>query len=72
MEIFEASPKKGGNSLGITIPREIARKENLSTKKKVKILVLGNKMQELKKAFGSIKLNKPIQKIMEEIDEGYD
>ncbi len=29
-------------------------------------------MSELQKEFGSLKLKKPTQKVMDEIDEGYD
>ena len=72
MQVFEAIPKQWGNSLGITIPKEIVKEENISPKKKVKLLVLGARMDSLKKAFGTLKLKKPTQKAMDEIDEGYD
>lgn len=72
MEVFDAIPKQWGNSLGITIPSSIIKKEHISPKKKVKILVIGAEMASLRKAFGSLKLKKPTQKAMEEIDEGYD
>ncbi len=72
MKIFEAIPKQWGNSLGITIPRDIVRTEHISQKKKVKVLVVGKKSEMLKEAFGSLKLKKPTQKAMDEIDEGYD
>lgn len=72
MEVFEAIPKQWGNSIGITIPKEVIRKGNISPKKRVKFLVIGTEMDNLKKAFGSLKLKKPTQKVMDEIDEGYD
>ena len=72
MEVFEAIPKKWGNSFGITLPKEIVRKEQICLKKKVKFLVLGTKMNKLRESFGTIKLKKPTQQVMEEIDEGYD
>lgn len=72
MQVFEAIPKQWGNSLGITIPKEIIKKQHISPKKKVKFLVVGEAMDELKKSFGSLKLKKTTQKAMDEIDEGYD
>lgn len=72
MEAFDAIPKQWGNSLGITIPSEIIKREHISPNKKVKFLVIGAEMDELKKAFGTLKLKKPTQKAMDEIDEGYD
>ena len=72
MQVFETIPKQWGNSVGITIPREIIEKENISTKKKSKFIAIGTEMNELKKAFGTLKLKKSTQKVMNEIDEGYD
>jgi len=72
MEQFEAIPKKWGNSLGITIPSEIIREENIKPKKKINVLVIGDYNKKIKGMFGTLKLKKPTQKIMEEIDEGYD
>jgi antitoxin component of MazEF toxin-antitoxin module len=61
MQIFEAIPKQWGNSIGITIPKDIVDKEHISAKKKIKFI-----------AIGSLKLKKSTQKAMDEIDEGYD
>lgn len=72
MQLFEAIPKQWGNSLGITIPKEIIKEERIIQKKKVKFLVIGTEMRKLKEAFGTLKLKKPTQKVMDEIDEGYD
>jgi len=72
MQVFDAIPKQWGNSIGITIPKEIIEKEQISPKKKAKFIAIGNEMDELKKAFGSLRLKKPTQKVMDDIDEGYD
>ena len=72
MHLFEAIPKQWGNSMGITIPSEIVKEERITQKKKIKVLVLGSRMNKLKEAFGTLKLKKSTQKIMDEIDEGYD
>ncbi len=72
MQMFEATPKQWGNSIGITIPCEVAREEEISLKKKVKVMVIGKRNETLKEVFGSLKLKKPTQKVMNEIDRGYD
>lgn len=72
MEAFEAMPKQWGNSIGITIPKEIIDKEEISLNKKIKIVIINNEMDSIRKTFGTLKIKKPTQKIMDEIDEGYD
>lgn len=72
MQVFEAIPKQWGNSVGITIPREVIEKEHISIKKRTKFIAIGLEMDKLKKAFGTLNLKKSTQKVMNEIDEGYD
>ena len=72
MEQFKAVPKKWGNSVGITIPSEIIKSENLKLNKEAIFLVLGDNREKIKKMFGTLKIKKPTQQIMDEIDEGYD
>ena len=72
MQVFEAIPKQWGNSIGITIPRDIINKERIALKKRAKFLIIGGEMEQLKRTFGSLKLKKPTQKVMDDIDEGYD
>jgi antitoxin component of MazEF toxin-antitoxin module len=72
MEAFEATPKEWGNSLGITLPREVVKKENIAPKKKIKVIVIGRSMEHLKKAYGTLKFKKSTKQMMDEIDEGYD
>ena len=72
MEVFEAVPKEWGNSLGVTIPKEIVKKEHIAPKKKIRLLVIGAEMNKLQEAFGTLKLRKSTQRVMEEIDKGYD
>lgn len=72
MEQFKAIPKKWGNSLGITIPAEIIKAEKLKLNKETIFLVVGDTRKRVKKIFGTLKIKKPTQQIMDEIDEGYD
>ena len=71
MHAFETTPKQWGNSLGITIPKDVVDKEQLSPGKRVRVLVIADKRSELRKVFGSLKLKMPTQKAMEEIDREY-
>jgi len=73
MEVFEAIPKQWGNSIGVTIPKDIVKKEKISVKDKAKFIVIGQTdMKQLKNSFGTLELKKPTQRIMDEIDEVYD
>lgn len=72
MEQFEAVPKRWGNSLGITIPSEVIKEEKIRPKEKITVLVFRDYSKKLKGMFGTLKLKKPTQKVMEEIDKGYD
>lgn len=71
MEAFETVPKKWGNSLGVTIPKDIVDKEQLSAGKKVRVFVMADQSGKLRKVFGTLKLKMPTQKAMEEIDREY-
>ena len=73
MQVFETRPKQWGNSLGITIPKDVVRKAHLSGRKEVRVLILPLEAQKnLRKAFGTLQCTKPTQQIMDEIDEGYE
>ncbi|HLC62098.1 MAG TPA: AbrB/MazE/SpoVT family DNA-binding domain-containing protein [Candidatus Nanoarchaeia archaeon] len=72
MEQFKAVPKKWGNSLGVTIPSEVIKSENLKTNEEAIFLVMKDNRNNIKKMFGTLKIKKPTQQIMDEIDEGYD
>jgi len=72
MEQFQAIPKKWGNSIGITIPSDIIKQEHIKPQKKVIVLVIGDTRKKLENVFGSLKLKKKTQQVMNEIDAGYD
>ena len=71
---FEAIPKKWGNSLGITIPRDIVKKAKMKNNKKILVTVEDIDFnQDLKKVFGTLKLKRPTQEMLDESDkEMYD
>ena len=72
MEQFEAVTKKWGNSIGITIPSEVIKEEKIKPQEKIMVLVIKGYKRKLANMFGTLKLKKSTQKVMEEIDEGYD
>lgn len=72
MQSFDAIPKRWGNSLGVTIPREVIQKGKITPKRRVRFLVLSDEMEEVRKAFGTLTLRKPTQQVMDELDDGYD
>ena len=72
MQQFKAVPKKWGNSIGITIPTDIIEQAQISLQKKITVLVMGDQQKQLKTMFGTLKLKRKTQEVMDEIDEGYD
>ena len=72
METFEAIPKKWGNSLGIVIPKNIAKKEGITPEKKVTVMLRIEDENPLKELFGTLKFKKTTDELMREIDEGWE
>lgn len=67
MPIVEVKAKKWGNSIGLIIPSDIARKEKIKENQKVDIVILPKK-KTLEKTFGMLKnWKKPTQQIKDEI-----
>ncbi len=63
---YETITRKWGNSLGITLPRDIVEKENIKENEKLSILIL-KKSRTLSDTFGIIKTKKSAQKIKDEL-----
>ena len=53
MKKMESIVKEWGNSLGVIIPNDIAKNENIKAGDSIEIIVL--KTNNIKKAFGSLK-----------------
>ncbi|MDD9952748.1 MAG: hypothetical protein OXR66_00255 [Candidatus Woesearchaeota archaeon] len=71
MQTFTAQPKKWGHSVAITIPSNIVRDEGITTKKKITVMVRTEKKPTMKDLFGTLKMKKPVDQLMREIDEGW-
>ncbi|MFA4855663.1 MAG: AbrB/MazE/SpoVT family DNA-binding domain-containing protein [archaeon] len=64
--------RQWGRSVGIVIPKDAAEKANIKTGDKVRLLIMG-KNNPLKETFGILKLKRPTEEILGEIDkEGWD
>lgn len=69
MKEFETKPKKWGNSLGITIPKEIVEEAGIKEGKKIKVFIREGKRNVLKETFGTIKFKKTAQQMKNELRE---
>lgn len=65
----ETIARKWGNSIGISLPRDVVEKANIKPDKEIKIFVQ-DKRVDLSKVFGTLKIKKPTQEILDEVREG--
>ncbi len=64
--------RQWGRSVGIVIPKEEAERAHIKTGDKVRLLIMGKK-NPVNETFGILKLKRPTEKILSEIDrEGWD
>ena len=66
---IELTVKKWGNSIGVILPKELVRKENLEENKKIIIEVV--KEANLVKLFGSLKKKISGQEFKDMVREGW-
>jgi len=69
METIECIPRKWGNSLGITIPKEVAEREALSEGKPVMITL--KTKPDLRSLFGTVKFSQSSQEAKDEMRKGW-
>ncbi len=65
---IESKLKRWGRSFGIVIPMEKIKKESLSEKDELKILIT-KKKNPLRETFGTFKFKRPIEEILKEGDK---
>ncbi len=71
MAQFKAIVKRWGNSLGVVLPKGVIAETKIKPGQEVEVIL--PKKVDLSKIFGTLKdWKKPTQKIMEEIDKGWD
>lgn len=69
MAELKTEVKKWGNSLGLVIPKDLAKKEGLKPNQKITVLLI-KRTNVLKETFGTLKKwKKPTQQIMDETDK---
>ena len=70
MEI-KAKTKKWGNSIGILIPKEAIRQENIKPNQEVTIMISTKPITKGKDIWGTFKFKEPTEKLMREIDKEF-
>jgi len=70
MEI-KAKIKKWGNSIGILIPKEAIRKENIKPDQEVTVLISAKPITKGKDIWGTLKFKESTEKLMREIDKEF-
>lgn len=68
---FKAKPKKWGNSIGITIPKDVIKKGNLKENEKIEVLIV-EKTADLMNIFGSLKMKGSAQKFKDMVRAGWE
>lgn len=68
----KAKALKWGNSVGLRLSRNDAKRARIKFGREISIIIQENKKIDMNKVFGSLKnWKKPTEKIMREIDEGW-
>ena len=69
---YETKLKKWGNSIGVVIPKEKIKKENLKEDQKVRVMISPVKSVKVKDIYGKLKWKKSTRKIMKDVDKELD
>ena len=67
----EVTARKWGNSIGISLPKEVIEQANIKPDKQVRLFI-PNKKINLAKVFGTLKIKESAQAILDKIREGED
>ena len=70
MEI-KTKTKKWGNSIGILIPKDVIRKENIKPEQEVTVLISSKPITKGKDIWGTFKFKKSTEQLMREIDKDF-
>ena len=66
---IETTARKWGNSIGIALPKDVVEKANIEPDKEIKVFIQ-DKRVNLSNVFGTLKIKKPTQEILDEIRLG--
>lgn len=70
MEI-KAKTKKWGNSIGVIIPKEIVKEENIKPNQEITLMITTKPITRGKDIFGTLKFKESTEKLMREIDKEF-
>lgn len=70
MEI-KAKTKKWGNSIGVLIPKEVIRRENIKPEQEIILTINKKPITKGKDIWGTLKFKESTEKLMREIDKEF-
>ena len=65
----ETTPRKWGNSIGISLSKEVVEQANIKPDKSIRLFIPDKKIN-LAKVFGTLKIKESAQAILDKIREG--
>lgn len=68
---LKAKTKKWGNSIGILIPKEAIRKENIKPDQEVTVLISAKPITKGKDIWGTLKFKESTEELMRQIDKEF-
>ena len=71
MEV-KAKTKKWGNSIGVVIPKEVIKHENIKPDQEVTLIINTKPITKVKDIFGTLKFKESTDKLMRELDKDFD
>lgn len=71
MEI-KARARKWGNSIGVIIPKEIIRQQNIKPDQEVTLTISQKPITKGKDIWGTMKFKKSTEELMREVDKEFD
>lgn len=63
---LETKARKWGNSIGVSLPKDVIEKANIKPDKEVRLFIQDKKV-DISKVFGTLKIKRPTQEILDEI-----
>ncbi len=70
MEI-KVKTKKWGNSIGVLIPKEVVKEENIKPNQEIILMISTKPITKGKDIWGTFKFKEPTEKLMREIDKEF-
>ncbi len=69
---IKARTKKWGNSIGVVIPKEVVREENIKPNQQVTLMISQKPITKVKDIFGTMTFKKSTEQLMREVDKEFD